>query len=1610
MQLTDKNGNVYGWNGLEIIGPDGKPKTIDQGLTSVGLSMPSAFTVSNSPLTSNGTIGVTGAGTTSQYIDGTGALRTFPSLSGYVTAVTASAPLSSSGGTTPNITISQASGTDNGYLSSTDWLTFNNKQPAGNYITALSGEATGSGPGTASVTLNNASVTAKVLTGVNITGGSISASDSILTAFGKLQNQINGLIGSAVYQGTWNASTNNPTLASGVGTRGYYYIVNVAGSTNLDGITDWNVGDWAIFDGTAWQQVDNTDSVTSVNGQTGAVSLTTDNIPEGAVNQYFTQLRARQSLTLSTTGNSGAATYNNTTGVLNIPIYTDQFVGTVTSVDMSVPTGFTISGNPITSAGTLALGFNSDYSLPTIASQLEWDQAYDDMIVSASVTGTTTKTLTLNQQDGGTITASWTDYDTAPVTSVFGRTGAVVAQSGDYTTTLVPEGTNLYYTDARSRAAISLTTTGSSGAATYNSGTGVLNIPDYSTALGGYVPTSRRLEINGISYDLTTDRSWSVGTVTSVAMTVPTGLTVSGTPITNSGTLAIGLQSGYSIPTTTNQSNWTTAYNRSIVSAAVTYGTNTNLVLTQQNTGTITTSLVAGTASQGKFVFFNGSNLAYTSIAATAPLSLEPNNFTFSIAQATTSTDGYLSSTDWNTFNSKQNAITLTTTGTSGPATLIGSTLNIPQYQDVITNPVTGTGAANYVARWTSSSNISTGVLYDNGTNVGINTTAPGKTLDVFGDVRFQSANSRLDFTVAYNGLGDLPAGILLSTWATANNNLAIIPSAQGTAGSKVVLGAYNGSVWRSMVEFANTSGEPNLLLVKSAGNVGIGTSSPVSVGTGITTLDIQGSAAGGIAIGPSGIKNYIYGASTLYIEANTTASFYTNGAERMRITAGGNLLVGTTSAGANGLLQVNGSIGLGQNTEVRQSTNSDGGTLRFLGTQFVAGITNSHSYNYSGGALIASVASSDNAILLDVGRSVSTDARFKISNTISGNATLFFGTSSVTSLYANTATGYVGIGTTSPAVKLHVAGTTETSIRVSDSGGAYLELYQQATDSYFLASNALAFYNGGSERMRITSGGNVGIGTSTPGYKLEVNGSVYGSTTAQFGTGYIDGTQSGWAIFGSNSMSNGIKIVLDGNVSRNDIVVSTSANVGIGTASPGYKLDINGTSRSDIHIFRSNQSAPTADSFIFRPADNTVALGTANAERMRIDASGNVGIGVTPSASWATSFRAIQMTGGVALVSHPTLPITYLGANYLATDAGARYIQTDGAARFLVNGYSGGFSWDIAPSGTAGNAISFTQAMTLDASGRLGIGTTSPQQKLHVVGDEGQPATSGTTQNGIFRVDPASTEGWGETLDMGMHIGVSGPPSYAWLQATNKGNHGINYNLALNPNGGNVGIGTTSPSEKLHVAGNLRVTGAIVDSNNSAGTSGQVLSSTGSGTDWVSLSEITGVDGTGTANYVAKWQDANTIQNSLIYDNGTNVGVGTTNPKTKFDVNGDIGFGSKGMSISDVFADALTVNMNDHTGCYVKITAFGDWGYHSTIAYVAEFFLQASAGGFNEPGLIIRQVDNTANDDIQAQILDPVGTGTRNFVIQLKSTSSSYTPFNAYIQYEVRGLYNSVS
>ena len=129
--------------------------------------------------------------------------------------------------------------------------------------------------------------------------------------------------GGLTYQGTWNASTNTPTLASSTGTNGYYYIVATAGSTNLNGITDWQIGDWLMFNGSVWQKIDQSNTVTSVNGQTGAVSVGT--------------VTSVSALTLGTTGTDLSSTVatSTTTPVitLNVPTASATNRGALSSAD-----------------------------------------------------------------------------------------------------------------------------------------------------------------------------------------------------------------------------------------------------------------------------------------------------------------------------------------------------------------------------------------------------------------------------------------------------------------------------------------------------------------------------------------------------------------------------------------------------------------------------------------------------------------------------------------------------------------------------------------------------------------------------------------------------------------------------------------------------------------------------------------------------------------------------------------------------------------------------------------------------------------------------------------------------------------------------------------------------------------------------------------------------------------------------------------------------------------------------------------------------------------------------------------------------------------------------
>ena len=231
-------------------------------------------------------------------------------------------------------------------------------------------------------------------------------SQYVLDTLTSLQNQINAITGGLVYKGTWNASTNTPTLASSVGTTNWYYVVSVSGSTNLNGITDWVAGDWAIYNGTAWQKIDQTNLVSSVNGQTGAVSLT------------YTDVNAIGSITSV----DGSVTVSTVSGVADLSV---AVAASTTNVICQVrnTTGATLT------KGTVVYISGATGQIPTVTKAL----ASGDT-TSAQTLGVMSADLANNTNGYVTIIGLVTDIDTSAYTD-----GAQLYLSpttaGTYTTT-----------------------------------------------------------------------------------------------------------------------------------------------------------------------------------------------------------------------------------------------------------------------------------------------------------------------------------------------------------------------------------------------------------------------------------------------------------------------------------------------------------------------------------------------------------------------------------------------------------------------------------------------------------------------------------------------------------------------------------------------------------------------------------------------------------------------------------------------------------------------------------------------------------------------------------------------------------------------------------------------------------------------------------------------------------------------------------------------------------------------------------------------------------------------------------------------------------------------
>jgi uncharacterized protein YaiE (UPF0345 family) len=648
----------------------------------------------------------------------------------------------------------------------------------------------------------------------------------------------------------------------------------------------------------------------------------------------------------------------------------------------------------------------------------------------------------------------------------------------------------------------------------------------------------------------------------------------------------------------------------------------------------------------GDYVVYDGSAWQYssgqkgtiTSLTFSAPLTggTITTSGTVGIPAATSTVDGYLSATDWTTFNGKQNALT---------------------------NPVTGTGTTNYIPKFTGASAVGNSLIYDNGSNVIINATG---TIG-FGAVKLlikQSTNSD------YEGL-----------------------AVQALPNSDVVTIAHTGTLGR----IATTYG---------------------SGGTG----------------------------------TYTDLAFATSGTDRLYITTGGNVLIGTTTD-AGYKLDVN-------------------GTGRYKGLLFIDNATASTAKAIQ----VWNATGANYGTWYDVGAN-NNKVAFGASSTIGGIPT----TPTITLDYGN---GRVGIGTTSPTGILHVKGQLESNYGfILESTYGTGHQYGWKTNGgnsdvlslYSITSNGriagFGYYEAfiqvnGSIRLYVGTSGNVMVGTTTDaGYKLDVNGTgrfsgilngnagvnvganalgsdrmfqvsgtAFTSGTTQFGIvnnptmgtpttiyAYYGGvnvtsatTAYGMYITGAGgTITNKFGIYQEGSGDKNYF----AGNVGIGTTSPPEKLAVNGNLilLSGYQIYGNSNTGSTSsylsmyngtDGGIDLMANYTtskITFGTAGSERMRITSTGQFIVGDTSM----TYGNNIGYVAGFKGASGNQTFVSIAKASQSLSSQGFM-IGLDNSAAYLYNR-------DNTPMAFVNNG---TERMRITAGGNVLIGTTTDSgYKLSVNG-----------------------------------------------------------------------------------------------------------------------------------------------------------------------------------------------------------------------------------------------------------------------------------------------------
>jgi hypothetical protein len=1143
------------------------------------------------------------------------------------------------------------------------------------------------------------------------------------------------------YKGTWNANTNTPTLVNGTGNQGDVYLCNVAGTTNFGaGPIAFVVGDQVIYSGTIWQRA---------SGATGTVTSVA--VTESGDSLNITGSPITTSGTINIGFNGTNLQYVNGAGNLT------TFPTLITSIGLSMPSAFSVANSPLTANGTIAVtgaGVASQY--------IRGDGTLADFPSSGG--GGSSVSYYLN---GGTSqgTIGGTTYYEMSKTAVIG-TGVDFALAGDGFIVA-------FLTDANDPAQLNIPA-GNWNYEIYASMSANGGTPQMYAELYKYDGTTFTLiatSSNEIIYDGTALNLYTFAmAVPATSLTLTDRLAVK-LYATNSGgkTTTIHTQDGHLCQVITTFSTGITALNG--LTAQIQY-------------------FATGTS---------GSDFNISSATAT---------HTFNIPDASATARGLI---------------------TTGTQTIAGTK--------------TFTGAATFTGSATFNNTLGNSIILNYGAAL-VKGNTPSSTSGVWSNIYAAAGNnnlviaddvniSKLQFQAASSYTYTFPASTGTLALTSDLANYVDLTTAQTIGGTKTFTDATknNGGIFLqnassgSLAGYMNLGGLTNGVKFTSGGGIsntftlpsatGYTFTFPNATGTIALTSDIPSitglvpytGATGSVNLGAylltaSGVDSVGYtarGSGTLsgYLILKQGTTYLGNVVGYNSINANARKYVFISDVdGTNYKSAIFELSSLTNNTDRTYTLPDASGTIALVGGSGVGTVTSvaALTIGTSGTDLSSSVANSTTTpvITLNVptasatNRGALSSADWTTFNNKQGTITLtttgtsgaatFIGSTLNIPNYAPDLSGYVTLATTQ-TISGAKTFTNNVTIRPTSGYNAYFQTSGTALRINYLndalSANVSASYRAtdfawqkgdGTDVLKLDASGNLGLGTSTPSYKLDVFDAAGTSVVVGAATGKI-------FIYGDN----------------------VGGTVGTLTSIP-LRFSTNGT------------------------------------EKMRLDASGNLGLGVTPSA-WTSGSQAFENSTYASSIYGYTRNAYFNGSSWI-------YVGSTFASRYAQ--FESQHLWYTAPSGTAGAAITFTQAMTLNAVGNLMMGTTTASTGFSRISLVGGESTGTGANTGIQLTYNSSTYGGGAITT----INAAGGGLSFYTFTGNVGAESYSQAMTLYSSGNlllQTGGTRADNGYKLDVNGTGRFSGnvsggylGITIKNNSSGTNAAQLSLQTLTQDWL--------------------------------------------------------------------------------------------------------------------------------------------------------------------------------